>query len=469
MADGVRRASLPTQLLAVAGSLALVVTLGACASQTSKQAGEASLQAGGATSALPVCSTEVLSDTQAYINKDTAGREDLAQVTIAGSGLPLTSDKFAMDAIAKDSMLPCNPNVNLNDLAAAPENVRMVNEVLGLDRWNTLIRKEIVGKGPAGGPAPTGFEDGKTSYTTFLNLVARYPYFCAEKGTWPTLQDACTREIATMFAHAAQETGQVPPPAGVSPWQTSLFYVREQTCYPDNCVKYDAGKEAFKAPADAHFYGRGMKQVTYVYNYAGVSGALFGDVTVLVNTPDLVASNAELVLGSGLWFYMSPQPPKPSMHATVVGTYKPAEAAAGISPDADGSVKDKFSATVSIINGGIECSPTSAEPLAKSKARYTNFVGLLKQFDAKLTPVERSYDPGVTYCTIVQGNPFATNLAALSYRPNFYYDTTSAGCKAIPWQTSVPLVIASRGMLAECRELSTGAATSPGVDVGAAN
>ena len=47
-----------------------------------------------------------------------------------------------------------------------------------------------------------------------------------------------------MFAHAAQETGQIPPRStGVEPWQASLYYVREQTCYPATCVKYDTGKE----------------------------------------------------------------------------------------------------------------------------------------------------------------------------------------------------------------------------------
>lgn len=459
MATFTRQGSVSRTLLAAVGSLAIVGVLGACSSQLSKDAADVPARSGGATKSLPICSAEVLKDPQAYINKDTANREDLKQVTIAASGRPLTSDTFAMEAIAKDSMLPCNPNVTLNNLAAAPQNVRTIDKVLGIAQWNSLIRREIVGKGPAGGPAPTGFENSDASYTTFLNLAARYPYFCAEKGTWPSIQEACTREIATVFAHAAQETGQIPPPSGVQPWQSSLYYVREQTCYPDKCVKYDAGKEAFKAPAGAHFYGRGMKQVTYVYNYAGVSGALFGDVNVLVKNPDLVAANAELVLGSGLWFYMSPQPPKPSMHATVVGTYRPTAAAAGISPDADGSVKDKFSATVSIINGGIECGSISGEPLIKSQARYTNFVGLLKQLNATLTPIEKSYHPGSTYCTITQGNPFAANLAALSYRPNFYYDTTAAGCKAIPWQTNVPLVIASRGMLAECRELSPGAAS----------
>ena len=81
-------------------------------------------------------------------------------------------------------------------------------------------------------------------------------------------------------------------------------------------------------------------------------------------------------------------------------------------------------------------------------------MGLLKELGATLTPVESSYVPGSTYCTIERGNPFALNAAALGYQPNFYYDTTAPGCGAIPWQTATPLVIASEGMLAACRKLS---------------
>lgn len=445
--------------LVLLASLTLVGGLAACTTTGERQAANGGATPTKLSATYDDCKAEVLADPQAYITKYTASRSDLAQVVVASTGKPLTSDAAAMEAITKGSMLPCNPKVTLSNLAAAPQNVRTVDGILGLSTWNKLVRTSIVGKGPAGGPPPTGFATGEESYTTFLNLVARYPFFCGEKGVWPTITEACTREIATMFAHAAQETGQIPPPAGVEPWQASLYYVREQTCYPATCVKYDTGKEAFGAPADAHFYGRGMKQVTYVYNYAGVSGAFYGDVDPLVKNPDLVAQDAELVLGSGLWFLMSAQPPKPSMHAVMIGTYQPRAAAAGIAPAADGSVVDKFSATVSIINGGIECSPTDSEAKTKSQARYTNFVGLLKELGATLTPVESSYVPGSTYCTIERGNPFALNAAALGYQPNFYYDTTAPGCKAIPWQTATPLVIASEGMLAACRKLSSESVT----------
>lgn len=43
-------------------------------------------------------------------------------------------------------------------------------------------------------------------------------------------------------------------------------------------------------------------------------------------------------MGSAMWFYMTAQSPKPSMHDAVMGR-----------------VPGGFAATINIINGGIEC------------------------------------------------------------------------------------------------------------------
>jgi hypothetical protein len=150
MATFTRQGSVSRTLLAAVGSLAIVGVLGACSSQLSKDAAVVPARSGGATKSLPICSAEVLKDPQAYINKDTANREDLKQVTIAASGRPLTSDTFAMEAIARfDVALQSERDPEQPGGSAA--NVRTIDKVLGVAQWNSLIRREIVGKGPAGG------------------------------------------------------------------------------------------------------------------------------------------------------------------------------------------------------------------------------------------------------------------------------------------------------------------------------
>lgn len=71
----------------------------------------------------------------------------------------------------------------------------------------------------------------------------------------------------------------------------------------------------------------------------------------------------------------APQNPKPSMHDMVTGIYKPKGDAAGITRNPDGSVYNKFMATVSQLNGAYECAPTASQfgtpiQLQQSKNRF---------------------------------------------------------------------------------------------------
>ena len=50
--------------------------------------------------------------------------------------------------------------------------------------------------------------------------------------------------------------------------------------------------------------------------------ALFGDASVLLDRPDLVASSW-LNLASALWFLVTPQPPKPSMLEIITEEWSP--------------------------------------------------------------------------------------------------------------------------------------------------
>lgn len=69
----------------------------------------------------------------------------------------------------------------------------------------------------------------------------------------------------------------------------------------------------------------------------------------LLENPDLVHTDAYTVFASALWFYMTPQSPKPSIHEVIAGFMEPtaADDAAGITAS--------FGTTTNIINGGHEC------------------------------------------------------------------------------------------------------------------
>lgn len=406
----------------------------------------------------PACEAAVLADTQAWITNYTKNRKDIAAIPTGWDGKgSLLSDAASLKAITKAAVLPCIPQINLADLSTAPANVQTIASVLTQAKWSELINSGAAGTGGGNGPAPNGFESAAKSYQTFLEVAGRLPFFCGEKGTWPTVEDACTRELAAVFAHAAQETG-----TGGS--KTALTFTREQTCYPRNCPTYtgpDGGKFGVPSP-DPQYYGRGMKQLSYPYNYAAFSASFLGDYQALIKLPDVVASDAEFILGSGLWFEMSPQPPKPSMHDVLVGTYKPAAAAKGIQLDSDGAVDDRFAATVSIINGAVECSPEDransspaqvAENQARSANRFKYFLEDLDLFGASLSSVERAYEPGTTYCRISNGNPFT--VSSLSFSKVFYLDTGSAGstasCRGVGWGQAVPLPISAEGMYDVCK------------------
>lgn len=54
-------------------------------------------------------------------------------------------------------------------------------------------------------------------------------------------------------------------------------------------------------------------------------------------------------MASAIWFYMAPQPPKPSMHDIVTTRWKPSQG------DIAGERVPGYGVTVMVINGGVEC------------------------------------------------------------------------------------------------------------------
>lgn len=472
--------------LGAVGIATAAIVLAGCSGTPSTQAQVVGKAAATEVPTIPACAPDQVADTKKYA-ADYAKNLIASQDLRAGyNGATKVIDiPESVDAATKTAMLPCIPAIDVAKPAANPPNVATIQQVISLDQWSKLILPNKVGTGnQKDAPQVTGFEDPANSYKSFLTTAARMPYFCGDKGQWETELQACQRELSTFFAHAIQETGEKPVPAGEQLWQTALFQTREGACYPNVCDQYNGGAANFDAPKDVSYYGRGIKQLSWVYNYAAFSASYYGDMDILVNQPDLVATDVDLVLGSGIWFAMQPQTKKPSMHDVVTGNFKPHDMPAsgefkGVNTQADGSIFQKFSATVSIINGAYECSPTSSgealqTQLQQSKNRFINYKALLPLFgvpEADQTKNEKEIVPGETYCTIANGSPWGEADAAgkfpLGWEIPFLLNVGTPGskdgtCFAVTYGQPVTLSISTPGSLDVCQtHFSPGGSPTP--------
>ena len=67
---------------------------------------------------------------------------------------------------------------------------------------------------------------------------------------------------------------------------------------------------------------------------------------------------------AGIWFYMTPQDPKPSMHDVMTGFFIPNE------NDVAKNITASFGTTTNIINGGVECGGTVENSKSASRGEY---------------------------------------------------------------------------------------------------
>lgn len=252
--------------------------------------------------------------------------------------------------------------------AANPENVKRVEGIVKASDWEYLF--------PLRAQAYT--------YSNFLKAVGKFPALCQTYNDGRDSDAICRKELATMFAHFAQETGGHESWRPEAEWRQALVHVREMgwsegqkggyngECNPDvwQGQTWPCGKD--KDDDFLSYFGRGAKQLSYNYNYGPFSEAMYGDVRVLLDKPELVA-DTWLNLASAIFFFAYPQPPKPSMLQVIDGTWQPNE------HDKANGLVPGFGVTTQIINGGVECGgPTE---IAQSQNRikyYKEFANYLK-------------------------------------------------------------------------------------------
>ncbi len=168
-----------------------------------------------------------------------------------------------------------------------------------------------------------------------------------------------TRELVAFFANISHETtgGWATAPGGRYSW--GLHFREEPTnasyAYPDTNYPPTPGKS---------YKGRGPIQLSYNYNYGPASEFIFGDKQVLLDNPDLVIQDAALAFQTAIWFWMTPQYPKPSAHNVMVRKWIPNQL------DQTKNRVPGLGMTVNIINGGVECGQGTEKPQVLSRIGY---------------------------------------------------------------------------------------------------
>lgn len=205
------------------------------------------------------------------------------------------------------------------------------------------------------------------SYTGLVEASAKYPGFLHQGS-----EEQNKAELVAFLANASHETtgGWSTAPGGPYAW--GLYFAQEVGCEGGQCKQYTDSTSSYQ-PVDGQTYqGRGALQLSWNYNYGQVSEAIFGDASTLLQNPGLVATDPILAWQTAIWFWMTPQSPKPSAHEVMIG-------------DPSQYKKDAFGETVNIINGGVECGQ------GQMNQYLENRIGFYKHFAEILgTPIPQN-------------------------------------------------------------------------------
>ncbi|KAL5791300.1 hypothetical protein ACOSQ2_006188 [Xanthoceras sorbifolium] len=199
---------------------------------------------------------------------------------------------------------------------------------------------------------------GFYSYDAFISAAKSFPAFATSSG------DAATnkREVAAFLAQTSHETTGGWPTAPDGPYAWGYCFLSEQNPPSSYCDP--------KFPCPKKYYGRGPIQLSWNYNYQKCGQAIGAD---LINNPDLLTTNAVISFKSALWFWMTPQSPKPSCHDVIAGRWQPSD------DDQSASRVPGYGMITNIINGGIECGH-GTDPKVEDRIgyykRYCDILGI---------------------------------------------------------------------------------------------
>lgn len=200
---------------------------------------------------------------------------------------------------------------------------------------------------------------GFYTYEAFISAVKSF-------GGFGTTGDTNTqkREIAAFLAQTSHETtgGWATAPDGPYAW--GYCFLREQGNPGDYCV----ANQQWPCASGKKYYGRGPIQISYNYNYGPAGKAINYD---LLNNPDAVATDPTISFKTALWFWMTPQSPKPSCHSVITGQWTPS------SSDTSAGRVPGYGLITNIINGGIECGKGSNPQMEDRIGFYKRYCDLM--------------------------------------------------------------------------------------------
>ena len=248
------------------------------------------------------------------------------------------------------------------------------------------------------------------TYTNLLKAVGKFPSVCASATN-------CPRILAAMLAHIQQETA-------------GLVYT-EEIQKRDYCAGRTSWvAEAYPCAQGKQYYGRGAKQLSWNYNYGAFSRAVLGDANVLLEQPELVATTW-LNFASAIWFFVTPQPPKPSMLQLLDGSWTPNQ------QDRTSGLEPGFGATTMVINGGLECGPSPSNPTgAANRARF--YKGFSRRLGVDVSREKLDCKDSRSFS--VGGSAGSLGL----------YWAPETGCTLVSWQTAFSALV--EGDYQACRQ-----------------
>ena len=174
------------------------------------------------------------------------------------------------------------------------------------------------------------------------------------------------RELAAFLANIAHETGGGWPTAPGGHFSWGLFFNEEKDFAGSTNPNYvDHGSVNFPPVPGRSYHGRGPIQLSWNYNYGLVSAILFEDKNVLLQNPEMVVECGILGFKTAIWFWMTPQSPKPSCHQVMTGYWVPSA-----QDIAAGRTDPGFGMTIMVINGGLEGNLTVADGRIYSRVGF---------------------------------------------------------------------------------------------------
>lgn len=184
------------------------------------------------------------------------------------------------------------------------------------------------------------------------------------------------KELAAFLANISHETtgGWATAPGGAFSWG---LHFREEVGYENgnNLAYRDENNKDYPPVAGQSYHGRGPIQLSWNYNYGQMSEFLYGDKSILLKNPGNVTKDAALAFQTAIWFWMTPQSPKPSCHDVMTGKWNPTQ------QDINAGRKPGFGMTINIINGGLECNQPDNAKTQDRIGFYQRYLTVLKTSD----------------------------------------------------------------------------------------